>query len=497
MPRITTRVHPPHPPPPAAAAEGKVWQKFDCEVARKAAPGGSGAGRVALDPEYRKLSRQRHQVWTCCCCAFHLACCAACSCQCGPQPHRISGQLPSPGAVCGAAVGMGCKLRRGGRSKALVPMAAGSDALIRLQQSGSRCLVRRMAPYAAGCRRRLHLTVNSVADCWCLCSCTQAAAAKTRTVQYLQDTKLVGAPATVQVGAGAGVLRGLGLVDPSAAWRQSCAFSRAAQRLSACAAAASKRRVSWPANRFAGGSAAWPMHHPTPHPPPPGPPWILFGATDRAEAEGGDGEAGPHGAWGAHGHPLQVRCCRPLPVARGKARPLGGAGVATLLSASCAGLPSGQGVPAHAAPPPPSPTPTPHPHPGPLAGLAGCLRSSHGGISHNCRKTPTNPRSTSRRQVGMPEPQAPQALLPAACPNVPQIAPFRLSLLCAHSPCQQQRAHGLRPAVPTKTLDAAHSCVVSAWGVPTAVPSEYPALPFHSQRCLPPACCRRCLARSP
>lgn len=30
----------------------------------------------------------------------------------------------------------------------------------------------------------------------------QAAAAKTRTVQYLQDTKLVGAPATVQVGAG-------------------------------------------------------------------------------------------------------------------------------------------------------------------------------------------------------------------------------------------------------------------------------------------------------
>ncbi|KAL4451986.1 hypothetical protein ABPG75_007648 [Micractinium tetrahymenae] len=44
------------------AAEGKAWQKFDCEVARKAAPGaGAGAGRVALDPEYRKLSRQRHQ----------------------------------------------------------------------------------------------------------------------------------------------------------------------------------------------------------------------------------------------------------------------------------------------------------------------------------------------------------------------------------------------------------------------------------------------------
>ncbi|KAI3437929.1 hypothetical protein D9Q98_000373 [Chlorella vulgaris] len=51
------------------AAEGKVWQKFDCEVARRTAPaaaggGGSGAAgsaKVVLDPEYRKLSRQRHQ----------------------------------------------------------------------------------------------------------------------------------------------------------------------------------------------------------------------------------------------------------------------------------------------------------------------------------------------------------------------------------------------------------------------------------------------------
>lgn len=58
------------------AAEGKVWQKFDCEVLRKtiggpggaagaaaaAAGGGGGApGKVVLDPEYRKLSRQRHE----------------------------------------------------------------------------------------------------------------------------------------------------------------------------------------------------------------------------------------------------------------------------------------------------------------------------------------------------------------------------------------------------------------------------------------------------
>lgn len=55
--------------PHHAAAEGKVWQKFDCEVARRTAPaaaggGGSGAAgsaKVVLDPEYRKLSRQRHQ----------------------------------------------------------------------------------------------------------------------------------------------------------------------------------------------------------------------------------------------------------------------------------------------------------------------------------------------------------------------------------------------------------------------------------------------------
>lgn len=55
----------------ALVAEGKVWQKFDCEVARKTAPAGgtaggttggtAGAARVALDPEYRKLSRARHQ----------------------------------------------------------------------------------------------------------------------------------------------------------------------------------------------------------------------------------------------------------------------------------------------------------------------------------------------------------------------------------------------------------------------------------------------------
>jgi hypothetical protein len=48
-----------------AVAEGKVWQKFDCEVARRAglgAPGGATSGsRVVLDPEYRQLSRQRHQ----------------------------------------------------------------------------------------------------------------------------------------------------------------------------------------------------------------------------------------------------------------------------------------------------------------------------------------------------------------------------------------------------------------------------------------------------
>jgi hypothetical protein len=61
-----------------AAAEGKVWQKFDCEVLRKtiggpggaagaaaaAAGGGGGSGgpaKVVLDPEYRKLSRQRHE----------------------------------------------------------------------------------------------------------------------------------------------------------------------------------------------------------------------------------------------------------------------------------------------------------------------------------------------------------------------------------------------------------------------------------------------------
>lgn len=46
------------------AAEGKVWQKFDCEVARKTglgAAGSSGGGAIVLDPEYRKLSRQRHQ----------------------------------------------------------------------------------------------------------------------------------------------------------------------------------------------------------------------------------------------------------------------------------------------------------------------------------------------------------------------------------------------------------------------------------------------------
>jgi hypothetical protein len=44
------------------AAEGKVWQKFDCEVARKTPGGGAAAaGKVVLDPEYRKLSRQRQQ----------------------------------------------------------------------------------------------------------------------------------------------------------------------------------------------------------------------------------------------------------------------------------------------------------------------------------------------------------------------------------------------------------------------------------------------------
>ena len=62
---------------PRTAAEGKVWQKFDCEVLRKtiggpggaagaaaAAAGGGGGGapgKVVLDPEYRKLSRQRHE----------------------------------------------------------------------------------------------------------------------------------------------------------------------------------------------------------------------------------------------------------------------------------------------------------------------------------------------------------------------------------------------------------------------------------------------------
>ncbi|PSC71197.1 transcription initiation factor IIF subunit beta [Micractinium conductrix] len=46
----------------ALASEGKVWQKFDCEVARKApCASGAGAASVALDPEYRALSRARHQ----------------------------------------------------------------------------------------------------------------------------------------------------------------------------------------------------------------------------------------------------------------------------------------------------------------------------------------------------------------------------------------------------------------------------------------------------
>lgn len=78
-----------------------MWQKFDCEVARKGPAGagvGAGGGRVVLDPEYRRLSRERHQ----------------------------------------------------------------------------------------------------------------AAAVKSRTVQYLQDTKVVGAPSTVQVGRGAGLLSGGG-----------------------------------------------------------------------------------------------------------------------------------------------------------------------------------------------------------------------------------------------------------------------------------------------
>eukprot|EP00887_Chlorella_sp_A99_P007741 scaffold20.g7741.t1 len=47
----------------STAAEGRVQQKFDLNVARRAAPGAGAApgAKVEIDPEYRKLSRERHQ----------------------------------------------------------------------------------------------------------------------------------------------------------------------------------------------------------------------------------------------------------------------------------------------------------------------------------------------------------------------------------------------------------------------------------------------------
>lgn len=115
---------------PPAAAEGKVWQKFDCEVARKTPAGGAGAGGKVRGGSS------------------------------GQQERQLQGWLAATMLMCSTTLAH----------------SAGLTA-------PSPCLQVVLDPEYRKLSRQRH----------------QAAAAKTRTVQYLQDTKLVGAPTTVQV----------------------------------------------------------------------------------------------------------------------------------------------------------------------------------------------------------------------------------------------------------------------------------------------------------
>ena len=100
-----------------------------------------------------------------------------------------------------------------------------------------------------------------------------AAATKTRTVQYLADTKLVGAPTTVQASA----------PGPAVVGRASSAAGRGY---------AAALRPSAMCRELLLGALPACLTHLT---------------ADWSEAQGGDGEAGAHGCAGTHRHTVWVR----------------------------------------------------------------------------------------------------------------------------------------------------------------------------------------------